>query len=229
MSEKQTPPADDLGRRRLLYGRRQGHKLRSHQESLMRDLLPKLSVPLSVDSLAPSSLFDPSTKQVWLEIGFGGGEHLIAQAQANPDVGLIGCEPFINGVAKLLAEVDKKGLSNVRVHHNDARDVLERLKDASLDRVFLLFPDPWHKKRHHKRRFVSSETLDQLARIMKDGAEFRVATDIKNYCRWTLREMRAHGFFEWEAERSEEHTSELQSRSDLVCCLLLEKKNSSKK
>jgi tRNA (guanine-N7-)-methyltransferase len=200
MSEKQTPPADDLGRRRLLYGRRQGHKLRSHQESLMRDLLPKLSVPMTVKNIAPSSLFDPSVKQVWLEIGFGGGEHLIAQAQANPDVGLIGCEPFINGVAKLLAEVDKKGLSNVRVHHNDARDVLERLDDASLDRVFLLFPDPWHKKRHHKRRFVSNETLDQLARIMKGGAEFRVATDIKNYCRWTLREVRAHGIFEWQAE-----------------------------
>jgi len=166
----------------------------------MRDLLPKLAVPMSVDHLAPASLFDPATKQVWLEIGFGGGEHLIAQAQANPDVGLIGCEPFINGVAKLLAEVDKKGLSNVRVHHNDARDVLERLEDASLDRVFLLFPDPWHKKRHHKRRFVSNETLDQLARIMRDGAEFRVATDIKNYCRWTLREVRAHGAFEWQAE-----------------------------
>ncbi|MAN63901.1 MAG: tRNA (guanosine(46)-N7)-methyltransferase TrmB [Parvibaculum sp.] len=204
MSEKQAPPADSTGRRRLLYGRRQGHKLRSHQESLMAHLLPKLTVPLDKNNLSPSSLFDGPVEQVWLEIGFGGGEHLVAQAAANPNVGLIGCEPFINGVAKLLAEVEAKELTNVRIHHNDARDVLERLEDASLDRVFLLFPDPWHKKRHHKRRFVSSETLDQLARIMKDGAEFRVATDIKNYSRWTLREVRAHGVFEWQVECAED-------------------------
>lgn len=166
----------------------------------MENLLPKLVVPLDKDDISPSSLFDHPVDQVWLEIGFGGGEHLVAQALANPNVGLIGCEPFINGVAKLLAEVESKQLTNVRIHHNDARDVLERLEDASLDRVFLLFPDPWHKKRHHKRRFVSAETLDQLARIMKDGAEFRVATDIKNYSRWTLREVRDHGVFEWQAE-----------------------------
>lgn len=168
----------------------------------MRELLPRLAVPLTEKgALDPRSLFAAGTRKVWLEIGFGGGEHLAAQAAANPDTGIIGCEPFINGVAKLLADVERRHLANVRIHDNDARDVLESLADRSLDRVFLLFPDPWHKKRHHKRRFVSEETLDELARIMVDGAEFRVATDIANYCRWTLREIRAHDAFEWLAEK----------------------------
>lgn len=168
----------------------------------MRELLPRLAVPLAErGTLDPRSLFEAGTRKVWLEIGFGGGEHLADQAAANPDTGIIGCEPFINGVAKLLAEVERRPLANVRIHDNDARDVQESLQDGSLDRVFLLFPDPWHKKRHHKRRFVSEETLDELARIMVDGAEFRVATDIANYCRWTLREIRAHDAFEWLAEK----------------------------
>lgn len=207
MSENAPPPVEEDRRRRLLYGRRQGHKLRAHQEKLMQELLPKLSVPTDTGaphSLDPHSLFPSGTKKVWLEIGFGGGEHLVAQALANPEVGLIGCEPFVNGVAKLLAEVEKKHLTNVRIHHDDARDVLEALADASLDRAFLLFPDPWHKKRHHKRRFISQENLTQLARILRDGAQFRVATDIKDYCRWTLREIRAHGAFEWQADRADD-------------------------
>jgi tRNA (guanine-N7-)-methyltransferase len=207
MSENKPSPVDATRRRRLLYGRRQGHKLRGHQEHLMANLLPKLAVPVGAEAkgnLQPLSLFADEIHQIWLEIGFGGGEHLVEQAVANPHVGLIGCEPFVNGVAKLLAEVEKKNLSNVRIHHDDARDVLETLADACLDRAFLLFPDPWHKKRHNKRRFVSQENLDQLARLLKDGAEFRVATDIKDYCRWTLREVRAHGAFEWQAEKADD-------------------------
>jgi len=207
MSENETPPVEEARRRRLLYGRRQGHKLRGHQEELMQVLLPKLAVPVeecALQSLAPKTLFSPNIQKVWLEIGFGSGEHLVEQAIANPDAGIIGCEPFVNGVAKLLAEVEKKNLSNVRIHHDDARDVLEKLTDASLDRAFLLFPDPWHKKRHNKRRFISQENLDHLARILRDGAEFRVATDIKDYCRWTMREVRKHGAFEWLAEKADD-------------------------
>ncbi len=207
MSENGSPPAGETRRRRLLYGRRQGHKLRGHQEQLMQELLPKLAVPVAGAagrSLDPRTLFPENISKIWLEIGFGGGEHLAAQTAANPDTGLIGCEPFVNGVAKLLADIERQQLGNVRIHHDDARDVLERLSDASLDRAFLLFPDPWHKKRHNKRRFVSQENLTQLARLLKDGAEFRVATDIKDYCRWTLREIRLHGAFEWQAEKADD-------------------------
>ncbi len=207
MSERSPPPKEEGRRRRLLYGRRQGHKLRAGHEELMRHLLPKLAVPIPAGKdtlLQIGSLFAPEVTKVWLEIGFGGGEHLAEQALANPDVGIVGCEPFVNGVAKLLAEVEAKGLTNVRIHHEDARQVLECLPDASLDRVFLLFPDPWHKKRHNKRRFVSRENLRELARVMKDGAEFRVATDIDDYCRWTLREVRAHGVFEWQAQKADD-------------------------
>ncbi|PCJ68876.1 MAG: tRNA (guanosine(46)-N7)-methyltransferase TrmB [Rhodobiaceae bacterium] len=207
MSDKSLSSGEDGRRRRLLYGRRQGHKLRAGHEDLMRRLLPKLAIPLPKGENVPldiGSLFAPEIKKIWFEIGFGGGEHLVEQAIDNPGVGIIGCEPFVNGVAKLLAEVDLKGLTNVRIHHDDARQVLECLSEASLDRVFLLFPDPWHKKRHNKRRFVSQENLAELARVMKDGAEFRVATDIADYCRWTLREVRAHGVFEWQAQKADD-------------------------
>ncbi len=199
--QDQKPPSVEFPRRRLLYGRRKGHTLRAHHDNLMEVLLPQIQVPENGSLDDPKTLFDDAAKEVWLEIGFGGGEHLAAQAVAHPMVGLIGCEPFVNGVAKLLSEVEERGLSNVRIHPNDARDVLERLGDASIARAFLLFPDPWHKKRHHKRRFVSAETLDELARVMVDGGEFRVATDIKHYCRWTLREIRDHGLFTWTAEK----------------------------
>lgn len=199
--QDQKPPTAEFSRRRLLYGRRKGHTLRAHHDDLMATLLPEIRVPVDETLAKPQALFSHAPKEVWLEIGFGGGEHLAEQAARNPDVGLIGCEPFVNGVAKLLSEVEERALSNVRIHANDARDVLERLGDAMISRAFLLFPDPWHKKRHHKRRFVSAETLDELARVMVDGGEFRVATDIKHYCRWTLREIRDHGVFTWTAEK----------------------------
>ncbi len=180
---------------RRLYGRRQGHRLRPHQAELVSTLLPRLSVGLE----APLDLTDlfGGAKDIWLEIGFGAGEHLSAQAEAHPEVGLIGCEPYLNGVASLLARIERQALPNIRIRMGDARDLLDALDAATLARAFLLFPDPWPKKRHHARRFIAGETLDRLACVLKDGAQFRVATDIDDYCAWTLAHLTAHPDFEW--------------------------------
>ena len=139
---------------------------------------------------------------VWLEVGFGGGEHLLEQARANPRIGLIGAEPYEAGVAKLLSKIEDTDASNIRIHEGDARDVVEVLPDASLGRVFILFPDPWPKTRHHKRRFVQMEMLDALARVMKPGAELRLASDDAGYIAWTLERVLAHPGFAWTAERA---------------------------
>ncbi len=136
---------------------------------------------------------------LWLEIGFGGGEHLVHMADRNPDIGLIGCEPYINGVAMLLGKIRKADVSNLRVHPGDVRDLFDVLPDQSLAKVFLNYPDPWPKKRHHRRRFVTPEHLEPLARVMKPGAELRVATDIPDYVRQTLEQVPRHGF-DWLAE-----------------------------
>jgi tRNA (guanine-N7-)-methyltransferase len=151
-------------------------------------------------ALDPADLF-PDAKDIWLEIGFGGGEHLAWQAQHHPDVGLIGAEPFINGTAKLLSKIDDEAIANIRILPGDARPMLEKLPEASIGRAFLLFPDPWPKSRHHKRRFVQTWVLDELARVLKDGAEFRVASDIAGYVAWTLERVMPHPAFEWTAER----------------------------
>lgn len=183
------------------YGRRKGHPLRARSERLVADLLPAVAVPdLAGRSLDPAALFPRPPAAVWMEIGFGKGEHLAAQAAAHPDVGFIGCEPFLNGVAGLLAEIEDHGLENVRIFSDDVRHLLPALPDASLDRLFLLFPDPWPKARHHKRRFIQHDNLDELARILKDGAEFRFATDHMGYCRWALAHLMDHPAFEWLAE-----------------------------
>ena len=150
-------------------------------------------LPLDIDALFGG-------RELWLEVGFGGGEHLVHQAAANPDVGLIGCEPYINGVAMLLAKIRDAGVDNLRVHPGDARDLFDVLPEASLSRVFLLYPDPWPKKRHHRRRFVTQEHLEPLARVMTPGAILRVATDIPDYVRQTLQEVPKAGF-DWLAER----------------------------
>ena len=142
-------------------------------------------------------------RPVWLEIGFGGGEHLVHQAAANPDVGIIGCEPYINGVAMLLGKIRRAGVSNLAVHPGDARDLFDVLPEASVARAFLLYPDPWPKARHHRRRFVTEEHLVPLARVLKPGAIFRVATDIEDYVRQTLEEVPKFGF-EWLAEGPED-------------------------
>ena len=188
-------------RRRTLYGRRRGKKLRAGQQSLLDTLLPHLALAVPEDgSKIDLARTFSDAKDVWLEVGFGSGEHLVWQAEQNPSVGLIGCEPFINGVAKCLAHIERTGVTNIRLFTDDARLVIAALPKASLDRVFVLFPDPWPKPRHHKRRFVQRATLDTLAPLMKRGAELRLATDDPSYLPWMIEHAGRHPAFEWLAE-----------------------------
>jgi tRNA (guanine-N7-)-methyltransferase len=186
-------------RRSDLHGRRLGRPLSAHQKTLVETLLPKLA--LGDGPIEPRALF-PGARTFALEVGFGGGEHLAAQARAHPQTGFIGCEPFVNGIAKLLVQIEAQLLPNVRVHAGDARDVLARLPAASLTAVYVLFPDPWPKARHHKRRFVQRETLDELARVMKPAAELRVATDHGDYAAWSLSLLMRDVRFRWTATRA---------------------------
>jgi tRNA (guanine-N7-)-methyltransferase len=182
------------------YGRRRGRGLTPRQKALWKQILPRVALPLEAHALQHvSDMFAPAVTNIWLEIGFGGGEHLIWQATHNPDAGLIGCEPFEDGVVKVLSAVDTEGLANVRVHVDDGRPLLRLLPEASVDRIFVLFPDPWPKKRHHKRRLVSSETIAELARISRAGGELRIATDIGEYACAILRAVLGHGSFRWTA------------------------------
>ncbi|MGH6976369.1 MAG: tRNA (guanosine(46)-N7)-methyltransferase TrmB [Stellaceae bacterium] len=170
--------------RRRIYGRRRGRKLRAGRRALMDMLLPRLRIVLPpAGTLDPAALV-PAAHDLWLEIGFGAGEHLAAQARAHPDVAVLGAEVFENGIAKLLAAIDRDGLANVRLFVDDARLLLARLPDRSLGRAFVLYPDPWPKERHKKRRIVAPETLDQLARTLRPGAELRLATDDADYAEW---------------------------------------------
>jgi tRNA (guanine-N7-)-methyltransferase len=171
--------------RRHVYGRIKGKALKPRQANLMETLLPRVSISIGDTPLDPQSLFGDA-EEVWLEIGFGGGEHLAHQADTHRHVGILGCEPFVNGVAKLVTEIEERNLTNVRILNDDARFLLEKLTPASLSRVFILYPDPWPKKRHNKRRFVNLETLDLLARALKPGGELRFASDIPDYIAWTL-------------------------------------------
>ena len=187
---------------RTLYGRRRGKKLRAGQEALLDTLLPRLSLKLPPEpqKLDLTGLFGDA-RDVWLEVGFGAGEHLVWQAEQHPGVGLIGCEPYINGVAKCLAHIERTGVTNVRLFTDDARLVMNALPERSLSRVFVLFPDPWPKTRHHRRRFVQRATLDALAPLMKPGAELRLATDDPSYLPWMVEHACTHRDFEWLAER----------------------------
>jgi tRNA (guanine-N7-)-methyltransferase len=178
--------------------------LRPGRRRLLEELLPQLAIDPAAGSVDPAGLFDKPTDDIWLEVGFGGGEHLAAQARAHPEIGLIGCEPFINGVAKALSLIDAEKLTNVRIVADDARPLIDVLPDGSIGRLFLLFPDPWPKKRHHARRFVSPESLDVLARILRDGAELRMASDDMEYIRWMLFHTLSHGAFEWLARGSDD-------------------------
>jgi tRNA (guanine-N7-)-methyltransferase len=141
---------------------------------------------------------------MWLEIGFGGGEHLAARASENPDVGFIGCEPFVNGVAKLLAAIEKQQLSNVRIRAGDARELIQAAPAASLSRIYVLYPDPWPKRRQRKRRLIEEETIAQFARVLRPGAEVRFASDIDDYAGWTLRRFLGHPDFAWDARRADD-------------------------
>ena len=184
-----------------LYGRRQDKPLKPRQAQLMESMLPRLAVAIPSDSAINVDRIFPSTDEIWLEVGFGGGEHLAWQAIRNPAVLMIGAEPFVNGVGKLLVQIDDNEIENVRVHFGDARPLIERLPDSALSRIFVLHPDPWPKKRHHKRRMISPWFLNEAARMLKPGGELRVASDIRDYVRWTLMHIRNQPAFEWNAER----------------------------
>lgn len=172
---------------------------------LLDALMPKIGISYpDQDGVDPNGYFDGTPDQLWLEIGFGGGEHLAGQAQANPHVGIIGAEPFMDGVGSLARHIDERGLTNVRIVADDSRPLLYKLVDACFDRAFLLFPDPWPKKRHAERRFIGPKNLALLARLLKDGAEFRVASDDMQYISWTLQHMHNHADFEWLAEGADD-------------------------
>ena len=193
---------------RNFYGRLKGKHLKDSQKGYLEEDLAALSpgavdwdVNPSRDNLNLEALFNG--KDVWLEVGFGGGEHVVHQARENPDIGLIGCEPYINGVAMLLGKIRKANVDNLRIYPGDVRDMFDVLPEASVSKAFLLYPDPWPKARHHRRRFVTPEHLDPLVRVLKPGAEFRVATDIPDYVRQTLEEVPKAGF-EWLAESAQD-------------------------
>jgi len=179
-------PLTVAGEPRAFFGRRSGKRLHKGQDRLFREKLPAIEIELPQGGLDPGALFHTAPRRVELEIGYGGGEHLARLAAAHPDTGFIGCEVFSGGIAKLLEAVDVAGLDNVRLFTDDALKLLLELPDASLDAAYLLYPDPWPKTRHHKRRFVSPTTLGELARVLKPGAVFRFATDIEDYADWTL-------------------------------------------
>ena len=181
------------------YGRIKSRPIKPRQAGLLDTLLPRIAIPAG--PFDPRALL-PNAAEVWLEIGFGGGEHLAEQAQRRPDVLFLAAEPFLNGVASALRHIDERCLANVRIQAGDARDLLAALPDACLDRVFILFPDPWPKARHHKRRLIQDETILALARVLKPGGRLRFATDWKDYAAWTLERMLRSGRFEWTAERA---------------------------
>lgn len=187
---------------RRLYGRRAGHTLRAGQAALMERMLPSLTVPAS-GPISAAALFGKDCP-LELEIGFGSGEHLAAQAAIRPKHGFIGCEPFLNGVVGALGHIEDDGLKNVRLHMGDALDVLERLPDASLARVYLLHPDPWPKARHAKRRFMNKGPIDLIARKLKPGGKFRFGTDHPIYCRWAMMVMGQRTDFKWLASTPED-------------------------
>ena len=176
-------------------------------EGLLEERLPNLAVTLPAVTepkepgalLDPASLFPDSIKDVWLEIGFGGGEHLADQAAANPDVGFIGSEPFMNGVASLIRHCEDQELSNVRIYPDDVRHLLPLLPDASLARITVLFADPWPKKRHHSRRIIQHESIAEFHRLIAPGGELRLATDDMKYLRWMLARATAYRGFRWKA------------------------------
>lgn len=183
-----------------LYGRQQDKPLKPRQARLMETLLPRVAVPDPEAAALDLDALFPQADEIQLEVGFGGGEHLAWQAAQNPEAGFIGAEPFVNGVGKLLSAIDDEGLENIRIHFGDARPLIEALRDASLTRIYVLHPDPWPKKRHHKRRMISPWFFAEAARLMKPGGELRVASDIRDYIRWTLMHARNAPEFEWTAE-----------------------------
>lgn len=210
------------------YGRQHGRKLRKTRTRLVEDFLPKISINLPEDEnekIDLSSLFSFNPKEIWLEVGFGGGEHLAGQAKKNPDIGIIGSEVFINGVASLLAHItgyhengtlpEEQEISvtddrtdNIRIYNKDVRQLFPHLDDGCLDKIFVLFPDPWPKSKHKERRFIGPDNLPQLARLLKKGGVLRVATDHKTYKSWALRCLSKDPNFKWKAKCSDDWRKE---------------------
>jgi tRNA (guanine-N7-)-methyltransferase len=212
------------------FGRRQGRKLRDSRSALFETLLPKLQIDLPNIALSPAqalpsplspqrgegqgegeilqNIFPDYKAPLWFELGFGGGEHLAAQALANPHVNFIGCEPYVNGMSTLLVMVDTHKLINIRLFHDDARLLLEKMPDASIERLFILFPDPWPKNRHHKRRIISQSSLELFHRKLKPAGLMRIATDHVDYCSWILEQCLAFGKFKWTAQCSADWTTQ---------------------
>lgn len=187
------------------FGRRKGHKLRLHQADLMTSLLPRLSIDLAGPSPErPELLFEADIASVRLEIGFGGGEHMLAEADAHPATGFIGCEPYINGLAKILAKLDGQPRPNVKLFAGDATELIAWLPHGSLRRIDLIHPDPWPKRRHWKRRFVQDETIAAMARALAHDGEFRFVSDIDDYCAWTLARFQRSPEFTWTGERADD-------------------------
>ena len=190
---------------RALHGRRKGRPLRRQRAGLIETLLPRLALPLHRPAPNPlTALFSPPVRAVRMEIGFGGGEHLTAAAEMLPETGFIGCEPFLNGMARALSLIETKRLANIRLHFGDAAEVIAWLPDASLARIDLLYPDPWPKRRHWKRRFIQDESVAALARVLAAGGELRFATDWPDYAAWTLERLLRSPHFVWTAERADD-------------------------
>jgi len=213
MSRQSSPPvparepadAESSRGEGAFFGRRKGHTLRAHQAELFDSLLPRLALDLATPAPADlATLFPRPVEAVRLEIGFGGAEHLLAQAEAAPNTGFIGCEPFINGMAKALAGIEARGLTNIRLHHGDAAELIAWLPAASLARIDLLFPDPWRKRRHWKRRFVQDERIAALARLLRSGGALHFASDWPDYVAWTLARLLRSTDFTWTAEKADD-------------------------
>lgn len=188
----------DAGRFLSSFGRRVGKRLGAGQKELLKDVLPCIAVDLEREGLfPPQTLFAKQPEKVWMEIGFGGGEFLAEQVRRHPDIGFIGCEPYLNGVANLLKLLQGHSLDNVRLWADDARDLLQKLTPASLDKVFILFPDPWPKTRHHKRRIISDRMLGLLHEKLVEGGQMVLATDHQEYAEWMLGHITRHPGFEW--------------------------------
>jgi len=199
-------PGDDKAEsQRAFFGRRKGHPLKPRQAALFDTLLPTIALDLGKPAPADlRTLFAPATEAVRLEIGFGGAEHLIAQAKANPRTGFIGSDAFVNAIAKALAAIEADKLANIRLHFGDASELLDWLPDAALSRIDLLYPDPWPKRRHWKRRFIQDDSLKRLARVLKRGGELRFATDIADYAAYALARVMRSQEFVWTAERADD-------------------------
>jgi tRNA (guanine-N7-)-methyltransferase len=205
IGDRNAPPEDGAAAHAhgSFFGRRKGHKLRIHQADLIDNLLPHLALDITTpvpDDL--TELFESKPDAVRLEIGFGGGEHLIAEAQAFPGIGFIGCEPYVNGMAKILTQIEAHNIGNIRLYAGDAAELLAWAPPRSMARIDLIHPDPWPKRRHWKRRFVQDATVAAMARIIKPDGEFRFVSDIDDYCAWTLAHLLRSPDFSWTAERA---------------------------